>query len=520
MGKRLSVLLLASMLLSLLVPAAQAAGAAGGIDVYFYEEASGAYGALTQTDLVTLTLDGAPLAPDGVPALVQYLGSDGRTLVPVRLIAEQLGAAVTWVPDTRQVLILESGRNIVLTLGSSTALVNGQTVELPGGVPAGVVKWDGLESTMVPLRFVSEQLGATVDWDNDSFTAILTSPGASVTPEPSPGPSPTPTPLPTPALPPVPSGDDRGYITGVSSDSDTQTVLIETDHVPEYRVLDLGDRVAVDVLGAVLHSGEAGMVTIPVDNDMITAVRYYQHEDDLGYGYPHTVRVVLDLKSGITYSKNLKVEAGSSGVRVTAFLTDGDREDTDFTPSAPIDPSKSTIVLDAGHGGARSGAVYPDASGTEVLEKDRLVAAGYNVVLTRESDVEVDLYERADIANAVGADLFISVHCNASGTVPSFQGIYTYYHPSSGRGKRLAEAIQTPLCAATGAIDRGVKDADFVVLRETEMCAVLVETGFMSNSEELARLCDGAYQDKVALGIAEGAIRYLNGLNTAETSAE
>ena len=533
MGKRLSVLLLASMLLSLLVPAAQAAGAAGGIDVYFYEEAAGAYGALTQTDLVTLTLDGAPLAPDGVPALVQYLGSDGRTLVPVRLIAEKLGAAVTWVPDTRQVLILESGRNIVLTLGSSTALVNGQTVELPGGVPAGVVKWDGLESTMVPLRFVSEQLGATVDWDNDSFTASLTSPGASVTPEPSPGPSPTPspTPSPSPALPPVPSGDDRGYITGVSSDSDTQTVLIETDHVPEYRVLDLGDRVAVDVLGAVLHSGEAGMVTIPVDNDMITAVRYYQHGDDLGYGYPHTVRVVLDLKSGITYSKNLKVEAGSSGVRVTAFLTDGDREDTDFTPSAPIDPSKSTIVLDAGHGGARAGAVYPDASGTEVLEKDlalsmtlklrdRLVAAGYNVVLTRESDVEVDLYERADIANAVGADLFISIHCNASGTVPSFQGIYTYYHPSSGRGKRLAEAIQTPLCAATGAIDRGVKDADFVVLRETEMCAVLVETGFMSNSEELARLCDGAYQDKVALGIAEGAIRYLNGLNTAETSAE
>lgn len=67
MGKRLSVLLLASMLLSLLVPAAQAAGAAGGIDVYFYEEAAGAYGALTQTDLVTLTLDGAPLAPTASP---------------------------------------------------------------------------------------------------------------------------------------------------------------------------------------------------------------------------------------------------------------------------------------------------------------------------------------------------------------------------------------------------------------------------------------------------------------------
>ena len=72
-------------------------------------------------------------------------------------------------------------------------------MELPGGVLAGVVKWEGRESTMVPLRFVSEQLGATVDWDNDTFTAILTSPG---TPEPEPTPTPTPTPSHRPTRPP------------------------------------------------------------------------------------------------------------------------------------------------------------------------------------------------------------------------------------------------------------------------------------------------------------------------------
>ena len=174
-----------------------------------------------------------------------------------------------------------------------------------------------------------------------------------------------------------------------------------------------------------------------------------------------------------------------------------------------------------GHGGARPGAVYPNAEGVDIIERDltlaislklrdRLLEAGYNVVMTRETDIDVDLYERAEIANAVNADLFVSVHCNASGTVPTYQGIYTYYFPDSKRGEKLARTIQPPLCALTGAIDRGVSKANFVVLRETEMCAVLVETGFMSNVEELTRLCDPEYQEKVAWGIAEGLIQYLN----------
>ena len=176
MKKAVSFLLTLALLAGLL--SAWAAGPAGPLSVYFYDETAQRYGELTQTDRVSLTLDGSPLTPDDVPALVQYpAGQNGRTLVPVRLIAERLGASVTWVPETRQVILLREESTIVLTLGSATALVNGQAMELPGGVPAGVVKWEGRESTMVPLRFVSEQLGATVDWDNDTFTAILTSPG-------------------------------------------------------------------------------------------------------------------------------------------------------------------------------------------------------------------------------------------------------------------------------------------------------------------------------------------------------
>ena len=154
MRRVLSFLFLLCLLTGL--AAARAAGPAGTLSVRFYDESAGCYGALTDTDRVNLTLDGTALYPLDVPALVQYpAGQNGRTLVPVRLIAESLGASVTWVPDTRQVILQKGESTIVLTLGSAIALVNGQEILLPDGVPAGVVKWEGKESTMVPLRFVS-----------------------------------------------------------------------------------------------------------------------------------------------------------------------------------------------------------------------------------------------------------------------------------------------------------------------------------------------------------------------------
>ena len=509
MRRVLSFLFLLCLLTGL--AAARAAGPAGTLSVYFYDESAGQYGALTETDRVNLTLDGTALYPLDVPALVQYpAGQNGRTLVPVRLIAESLGASVTWVPDTRQVILQKGESTIVLTLGSAIALVNGQEILLPDGVPAGVVKWEGKESTMVPLRFVSERLGATVTWDNDTFTAAVVSPAEEPEPEPSPE-EPEET---TPAEPVEPAEGDRGYVTAVSFDAESQVLTLATDHTPEYRVVDLGSRVAIDLLGAVLQTPAEGEVSLAVDSEVLDRVRYSQHGDDLGYGVPHTLRVVLDLQSGTSYTRNLTVEAGSGGVRITAVPS----QSMDELPE--IDPDKYTVVLDAGHDGTTLGAVYPDASGTQIYEKDLtlsmvkkleaiLLAQGYNVVLTRDGETAGDLYERSELANAVEADVFVSIHCNSAPTVPTFQGLYTYYHPSSNRSKLFAQAVQDAACAASGAIDRGIASADFVVLRETNMAAVLVETGFMTNVEELERLCDEDYQQSLMEGVAQGVADYL-----------
>lgn len=463
--------------IALFLPNALAAPPNGDVDVDIYSQASGRYEA-SRASVVNLTLDGSPLLSD-VPALVWQ----SRTMIPVRLVGEKLGARVTWVDEADQVIFRRDDTTIVLTLGSASALVNGKHTTLPDLVPATVMRLNGTERTMVPLRFVSEQLSCTVRWQQDSYTASILSPGQS-----------------------------PGMVTAIHADANAQTVLISTDVMPEYRVQDFGDRVVLDFLGLRLAEGFPG--SIQVDNELISSVRYAEHGSDLYPAYPHTVRVVLDLKEGITYEENVTVEAMDSGVVLTTYVAD--RDASSFIPTTPLNPSRKTIVLDPGHGGSADGAKYEGIAEKAInlsvgrkLEKI-LKRYGYNVVMTRSADTTVGLYRRADIANAVDADIFVSLHSNASETNLQARGIYTYYHPTSKRGARLATAIQAPITKLTGAQDRGIESADFVVLRETKMCAVLVEMGFMSTHEELMLLISDSYQDKLALGIAEGIVQYLN----------
>ena len=499
MRKRCATALMVLALLYALTLTALAAGPNGTLSVQLYSWNQHTY-APASAEVVKLTLNGEALIGD-VPAMIR----DGRTLVPVRLVGEALQAQVLWVQQTGQVILTGGEDVIVLTLDSAAALVNGVPTPLPDGVPAQVISYGGADRTMIPLRFVSETLGAQVEWDQTTYTAHLTAELPETAPEP---PEEEPE---TPAQEPeVPDGMTR--ITGMSWEDGALT--ISADRSPNCKVTDLGDRVAIDFLNAAL--GE-DFSSCAVDDPYLSGVRYAQHDADFYPGSDYTVRIVLDLAAGATAAGNLTVTTTASGVTVSTHAAPVTQ------PSEPVNPQNFTIVIDPGHGGDRPGACYED-----IMEKDidlaislKLVTIlqnlGYQVIMTRSDDTELGLYERADLANAAGADVFVSIHANAAENRPDYQGIYTYYHPSSNRGARLAQAIQTPLCQITGAIDRGIKDADFVVLRETEMCAVLVETGFMTNHEELMRLVDDDYQQLLAQGIARGIIDYLNA--EAQTAA-
>lgn len=175
---------------------------------------------------------------------------------------------------------------------------------------------------------------------------------------------------------------------------------------------------------------------------------------------------------------------------------------------------EKVICLDAGHGGADPGAI--GRSGTKekdialiVTQKVRdILVEDHNVLLTRTGDCYLNLTERGLIANSMSADIFVSIHCNAFAD-KGVKGIETYHYPTSTLGRLLALEIQRALISVTDTIDRGVKTADFQVLRETQMPAALVELGFLTNEKEEKLLSTEKYQDTLAKAIAHGIKEYL-----------
>lgn len=221
------------------------------------------------------------------------------------------------------------------------------------------------------------------------------------------------------------------------------------------------------------------------------------------------------------------------------------------------------VVLDAGHGGKDPGKVGHNNAKEkdialkivlqvgEILEREK----GIRVVYTRKTDVFVDLWERGRIANKADADLFVSIHCNAHnsqaagsetwvlGTHVNRQNFevakaensviflednyevkYKGFNPNSpdsvigitlmqeeylDQSIQLASIIQEGFANDLNRIDRGVKQAGFVVLHQTYMPSVLIEMGFLTNAEEGAYLNSEAGQDKFSKSISADILKYL-----------
>lgn len=146
------------------------------------------------------------------------------------------------------------------------------------------------------------------------------------------------------------------------------------------------------------------------------------------------------------------------------------------------------------------------------LVEHYLVAAGVDVVGNVQSDDLVD--EVVDAANNSGADLFISIHCNSFAN-PNAQGTEVCVFPCASVGTALGGFIQAQIVNSLDTVDRGIKYRDnLYVLRATDMPAVLVETAFISNGEDAAKLRDNA--DDFARAIARGVTDYLCSVAVSE----
>lgn len=187
-----------------------------------------------------------------------------------------------------------------------------------------------------------------------------------------------------------------------------------------------------------------------------------------------------------------------------------------------VDINDKVVVIDAGHGGSDRGAVGPSgvteksvtlavALKTEKLLND----SGMKVVMTRKTDVDVASPQASDSQELQArvnktpphADIFISIHCNAFMN-PNTNGMETYYYAGSAGGKKLAELLNEELLKYGERFNRGVKSANFYVLKRSRCPASLIELAFVTNPTEENLLADDDYQNKLAQAICAAVNRY------------
>ena len=206
---------------------------------------------------------------------------------------------------------------------------------------------------------------------------------------------------------------------------------------------------------------------------------------------------------------NLKTNQNSSFIKKRSY---------DYLQLPNVQKNKYSVVIDPGHGGLDPGAIgIRGIRETDVvLEVSKIVKKllsekGVKVRLTRNNEVDLDLPPRVSFANNTDADIFVSIHANASrGKRRDINGLETYYF-KGWRGRLLAKKIQKQILRVSpGSPDRGVKQGRFYVIKNTRMPAVLVEIGFLTGRLDARRLEKTAHRKRIAYAITKGILEYLS----------
>lgn len=464
---------------------------------------------------ISLLVDGKKIECDVPPVI-----DNNRTLVPARAFFESLGASVTWNPIKKQVSVKLNDTKIILVIGSNVAYVN-SVIKILDSVP--LVKDN---RTLIPVRFVSENLGYDVSWDGSTQSVLLEKIEETVPDFDSPN----------------TDIDKEDLITStitsmVYSVSGNSFVIKFTFSSPlnDYSLYNLDNpiRTVLELKGASYD----GSKTITVDDGGIKQIRMANHDS--------YYKVVADLdevlskkfvlatnKLSATLTFTLSEEIDDSTIESDLPSTDVPKE-PEKAPNIVYDKywnvkSDSIVVLDAGHGGTDVGAIGYNKEGEKVLyEKDLnltitlevariLKEKGIKVLLTRSDDTYISLSQRYNKSNSNDALLFVSIHHNSHES-PDPYGSLTLYsaakdkkYPNLKSSKSIAQTIQKHLTNATGLYDGGIRsEDDLAVLGGTQTSAVLIEVAFVSSYDDQEFLLVNENLMKAAAGIADGILEVL-----------
>ena len=449
----------------------------------------------------------------------------GRTMVPVRFISESFGAEVDWQPANRMVVITTTGAGVsqpgnnfpsqnenpgLSGDGRQVVIVTGNVVNLRSG-PGTSYDVLGTTRSGDMLEFLSESNGwfhirtasGIQGWISGQHTFLQN------------------------------VRDDRriqtasrgaGRVVSFSNLNPSYSALMGLEYEEQneaffvtltgnrgmsYSIMYLENpyRIVIDVQGVTVDLPHEAQ-NIPLDNNFVNGIRVSQFSENVG-------RIVLDLRSPIVLR-----ELSRQGESELTFLL----QRTSLVGKL--------IVIDPGHGVLRdTGLTDPGAVGSTGLTErdvvmdisnrlaDILREKGAEVVLTRTGpSTNLSLHGRAQFANSLHADLFVSVHANASPN-RDIAGTSTFFYapadnPRLGHQRfqriRLAQLVQQSMVEHGGRRDIGIDQRSFVVIRETNMPSILVETAFISNPTEEQLLADPEFRARIARGIAEGIERYFN----------
>ena len=443
-------------------------------------------------NLYTLSVNGKKVSTPLEPIIF-----NDRALVPVREVFEATGARVDYIASEREVFIEGDNIEISMNIGSARVFVNGKRNSFPDGVvPKLIAKKGESAKTMVPVRFISESLGYVVNFDGKSIDIITkentnTSGGG--------------------------AREDIKATTTLSSEYCKQSgdyVMISVkadapiDNTPKLTLTDSGV-LYFDVFGAKSKLPSS----VGVERGAVTKVRVGNHDE--------YVRIALDVKDLVNYS--VKLSSDKQTIMVTTQKKAENKTE-----------NEKIVVIDAGHGGSDGGAGI-DRDGEYIKEKDITLSVAkktadilksnsVRVEMTRTGDTYPSLTDRSTLANSINAAIFVSIHVN-SATNSTANGVEVYYASENNsadygvRSSELAEKILNGVITYTNANNRKVKTERHVVTRTSNMPATLVEIGFLTNEEELAKLLSGDYQYKIASGIAEGIMKCLPKITLPEKGA-